>query len=155
MPFRRFGWEEDFHRLGERVDDFVDRVLGLAAAPRYGVQQGWRPSIDMYRVADGIAIIAELSGVDEADLRVTVDHDRLRIAGTRRPPSIGTPGEALQLVIDTGPFERSVALPAGADGDRVTAHFRQGLLTVHIPLREAGKPVQVRVATARTDPTHE
>jgi HSP20 family protein len=155
MPQRRFGWEEDFHRLGERVDDFVDRVLGLAAAPRYGLQPGWRPSIDMYRVADGIAVIAELSGVSEAELQVTVDHDRLRIAGMRRPPSVGTPAEPLQLEIDSGPFERSVALPAGADGDRVTAHFRQGLLTIHIPLREAGRPVKVRVASPKTDPSHE
>ncbi|MDX2165872.1 MAG: Hsp20/alpha crystallin family protein [Deltaproteobacteria bacterium] len=155
MPQRRFGWDEDFHRLGERVDDFVDRVLGLAAAPRYGLQPSWRPSLDMYRVADGIAVIAELPGVDEANLQVTVDHDRLLIRGVRQPPRLGTAAEPLQLEIDSGPFERCIALPSGSDGDRVTAHFRQGLLTVHVPLREASAPVRVRVATPETDPPHE
>lgn len=153
MPQRRLGWDEDLQRLGERVDDFVDRVLGFAAAPRYGLQPGWRPCLDMYRVADGIAVIAELPGVDEADLCVTVESDRLRIRGVRHPPTAGAPAEPLQVEIDSGPFERVIALPAGADGDAVTAQFRQGLLTVRIPLRESTRPLRVRVATPNTDPT--
>ncbi|MEO8605001.1 MAG: Hsp20/alpha crystallin family protein [bacterium] len=155
MSRRSYSWDEDFQRLGERVDDFVDRVLGFAAAPRYGLQPGWRPCLDMYRVAGGIAVIAELLGVDEADLKVLVEHDRLRITGVRHPPTAEGPAEALQVEIDSGPFERVVALPPGADGDAVTAQFRRGLLTIHVPLREPVGPVRVQVVTPKTGAEHE
>jgi HSP20 family protein len=139
-----FEWAEDFQRLGERVDDFFDRVFGLASSPRYGLQQTWRPSVDVYRVADGIAVVAELPGVDETDLKVTVEHDRLRIAGNRPTVAVAPGAEPLQLEIDYGPFERLVGLPHGADADRVTARFHAGLLTVHVPIREQTRNVRVR-----------
>ncbi|MGD9763684.1 MAG: Hsp20/alpha crystallin family protein [Candidatus Binatia bacterium] len=142
-----YGWDEDIQRLGERVDDFFDRVLGLAATPRYGLQQTWRPSLDMYRVEDGFAVIADLAGVDDGDLHVSVDNGRLRIAGARRPALAGPSAEPLQLEIDYGPFERVIALPVGVDGDRITAEFHDGLLVVHVPMRDPGHAVRVQVAT--------
>ena len=140
-----FEWDEDFQRLGERVDDFFDRVFGFASAPRYGLQQTWRPSVDVYRGADGITVVAELPGVDEAELKVAVEHDRLRIAGIRRAASAGPSAEPLQLELEYGPFERVVALPPGADAEHITAEFRAGLLSVHIPLRAPAQNVRVRV----------
>lgn len=140
-----FEWDEDFQRLGERGDDFFDRVFGLASAPRYGLQHTWRPSVDVYRVPDGVAVVAELPGVDEADLKVVVDNGRLRISGARRVPQVGAGADPLQLEIDYGPFERLVALPPGTQADRITAEFRAGLLTVRVPMREDSHTVRIRV----------
>ena len=140
-----FEWDEDFQRLGERVGDFFDRVFGLASAPRYGLQPTWRPSVDVYRVDEGVAVVVELPGVDEADLKVVVENDRLRILGTRHAVSVAGAIEPLQLEIDYGPFERLVALPPGAQADRVTAEFRTGLLIVRVPLRDQKRNVRVRV----------
>lgn len=143
-----FEWDEDFQRLGERVDDFFDRVFGLASSPRYGLQQTWRPCVDVYRVADGIAVVVEVPGVDEPDLKVVAEHGRLRISGMRRTVNAGPGAEPLQLEIDYGPFERVIALPPGADTDRISAEFRGGLLTVRVPIGEQPRPVQVRVSDA-------
>ena len=140
-----FEWEVDFQRLGERVDDFFDRVFGLAATPRYGLQPTWRPSVDVYRVADHVVVIAELPGVEEADLKVVVERGRLRIAGNRRAVTAGPGAEPLQLEIDYGPFERFVTLPPGVDADQVTAQFHTGLLTVRVPVHEQKRNVNVRV----------
>ena len=139
-----FEWAEDFQRLGERVDDFFDRVFELASTPRYGLQQTWRPSVDVYRLADGIAVVVELPGVDESELRVVAEPGRLRIAGTRPAVTAGPGAEPLQLEIDYGPFERLVALPAGADPDHITAECRGGLLTVRVPVRTESHNVRVR-----------
>ena len=146
-----FEWDEDFQRLGERVDDFIDRVFGLASTPRYGLQQTWRPGVDVYRVADGIAVVVELPGVDEGDFKVVAEHGRLRIAGARRTVTVGAGAEPLQLEIDYGPFERLMALPPGADAERITAQCRAGLLTVHVPVREPARNVRVRVDNPTDD----
>jgi HSP20 family protein len=141
-----FEWDEDFQRLGERVDDFFDRVFGLASSPRYGLQQTWRPSVDVYRVEDGIAVVVELPGVDEADLKVVAEHGRLRIGGMRRTVNAGPGAEPLQLEIDYGPFERVVALPPGADTEHISAESRAGLLTIRVPVDRQTRTVNVRVS---------
>jgi HSP20 family protein len=146
-----FEWEEDFQRLGERVDDFFDRVFDLASAPRFGLQQTWRPDVDVYRVTGGIEVIAELPGVEEAELKVVAERDRLRISGTRRPLAVAAPAEPLQLEINYGPFERVLTLPTEAAADGITARFQHGLLTIHVPVREPRGPVHVRVGEPSDD----
>lgn len=138
MARRHPRWEGD--PSVDPIDDLVDRLLGFA--PRYGLQQGFRPSIDVYRDDAGVTVIAEIPGVEQDDVQVSVERNRLRIAGTRRTarPQGADP---LRLEMDCGPFERVVELPAESDGDAITAQLRHGLLTVHVP-RPAPRPVPVR-----------
>lgn len=140
-----FEWNDEFDHVGERVDDFFDRVFGLAATPRYGLQQTWRPSVDVYRLPDCIVLVAEMPGVGESDFKVIAERRRLRIAGLRPPAAVGDGAEPLQLEIDYGPFECCVALPAGADAEHIRAELHAGLLTVRVPLREPKGPFRVQV----------
>jgi HSP20 family protein len=139
MAYRHPGWEAA--PTADAFDDIVDRLLGFV--PRYGLQHGWRPSLDVYGDATGLTVIVELPGVDQHEVRVTVEQNRLRIAGTRRTPR---PDAApLRLEMADGPFERILALPVESDGDAITAQLHQGLLTIHVP-RRAPRPVPVRGA---------
>lgn len=130
------------------MDDSIERAFGFVDSPRYCLHSTWRPCLDLFRTEDGIAVVAELPGVEEANLRVSVEDGRLRIAGVRRPPARLEQAEALQLEIDYGPFERFVTLPSGSDGERITAQFRHGLLTVRVPLRQPS-----RVSIEITEPS--
>jgi HSP20 family protein len=141
-----FEWDEDIHRLGERVDDFFDRVFELASAPRYVLHHGWRPPTDVYQVDNGFVVVVELAGVDENDLNVTLDKGRLKIAGSRPLPDVGDRKQVLQLEIEQGPFERQISLPAGTDAHGVRARFKNGFLLVHVPLREKEASVKVRIS---------
>ena len=145
MPRVPFEWDEDIVRLGERVDDFFDRVFGLASAPRYVLSHAWRPAVDIYEVEGGVVVVAELPGVDESELGITVENERLRIAGARPLPPVADCKQPLQLEIEHGPFERVVALPGLLDADRVRARFKNGLLVIHVPLRPDRQSVKVRV----------
>lgn len=146
-------WDVDWQALGDPLDEVFDRLLGFTAVPRYGLQHSWRPAVDVFRDRDGLAVIVELPGVDQADVQVTVEEQRLRVAGTRRPPQLAD-ADPQRLEIDYGPFERVVALPPDSDGERITAQLRHGLLTVHVPRRASARPVTVRVPLDR-DATNE
>jgi HSP20 family protein len=141
-----FDWDEDIHRLGARIDDFFDRVLDLASAPRYVLYNGWRPPTDVYEVPDGVVVVVEVAGVEEEKLNISLDNGRLRITGSRPLPDIGEGKQPLQLEIEQGPFERVVSLPGDADGERVRARLKNGLLLVHVPLREKERSVKVRIS---------
>jgi HSP20 family protein len=140
-----FDWDEDIHRLGERADDFFDRVFGLASAPRYVLHHAWRPAVDVYQVSDGFVVLVELAGVEESDLNVTVENARLRVAGTRPVPEVAPQRQPLQLEIEHGPFERQISLPEGADAENIHARIRNGILFIHLPVRKEKRPVKVRV----------
>jgi HSP20 family protein len=144
MARQRFDWREDLERLGERLDDFLDGIVDLATGPRNSFQSRWRPAVDIFEVDGGLVVIAELPGIDETDVSVTVEHNRLRIAGTRRPPKVARSTGPLQLEIGHGPFERIVALPDGTESEQIDAQFRQGLLTIHIPRSRNRTSVHVR-----------
>lgn len=142
----RFNREEEMERLGSHFEDFFDHVLGMSVGPRYVLQQSWRPAVDVLELEDGLMVVAELPGVDEKDLHLTVEGDRLRIAGLRKPPRIDRCRQPWQLEIDYGPFERMVVMPREVDADAITAHFRHGLLAVHVPWGRDERTVRVRVA---------
>jgi len=140
----RFDWREDLERLGERVDDFFDEIVGLATGPRNSFQASWRPAVDVLEVDDGIVVIAEIAGVALADVSVAVERGRLRISGTRRPPNVEQTKGPLQLEIEHGAFERVIGLPDGTDTEQTSAEFRDGLLLVRIPQRRGRTTVPIR-----------
>jgi len=133
MARMRFDWNEDIQRLGDRFDDFFDRLVNLALVPRNSFHQTWRPAVDVFEVEGGVLIITELPGLRDEDLNVTIEDGRLRIAGIRRPPRVDGCKGPLQLEIEYGPFERLVAIPTGVDTERLVARFRDGILSVYLP----------------------
>jgi HSP20 family protein len=145
----RFDWTEDAQRLGERFDDFFDRLVHLTSGPRNSFRHSWRPAVDIFEVESGLVFVVELPGVDEASLNVTVDGGRLYIRGTRRPPQIEHCGP-LQLEIEYGPFERVIALPSDVETDETTAQLRNGLLSVHVPRRLKNVTVEVQAGGKST-----
>ncbi len=145
MARMRFDWNEDIQCLGDRFDDFFDRLFDLASVPRNSFHHTWRPALDIFEVEGGIMIIAELAGVREEDLSVTVEQGHLRIAGVRRAPRVDDSKGPLQLEIEYGPFERVAAVPSGAEPERVAARFQDGLLSVYVPCRREKHVIHVAV----------
>lgn len=77
-----------------------------------------------------------VAGVRSADLRVSVEGERLCVRGVRSQPASG---EGVlrhhQLEIEPGPFEAAVRLPTAIERGQVSAHLEEGVLTVRLPKR--------------------
>lgn len=94
------------------------------------------PPVDLIRIGDRLLLLASLPGVRAPDLRVYLVGDRqISIEGTveyRHP----VPRESLALSERAyGPFSRSIHLPLPVDPGRVSVTFRDGVLTVDLPIR--------------------
>ncbi|OBF30974.1 heat-shock protein Hsp20 [Mycobacterium sp. ACS1612] len=98
---------------------------------------------------DGVyEVRAELPGVDPVeDIEITVHDGRLTIRAERRP----TGESAGRSEICYGSFTRTVALPAGASEDDITASYDRGILTVSVSLTQE-RPGQKRVEVIETIP---
>lgn len=118
--------------FAELLGEFPDRLRG----------DRWRPDVDVFETDTSVVVRAELAGVRNEDLRVTVDGEILRIRGVRRVPEPSDVRRLHQMEVATGPFERTVKIPIAFQRDGVSAHLADGFLTVTLPKRV---PVRRRV----------
>lgn len=107
----------------------------------------WTPAVDIYQ-ADNKEIVmkVEIAGVKREDIHLTVENNTLTISGERKRED-GVPDEAYHRVERAyGPFSRTFTLPNTVEGGNVRAEYRDGVLTVRLPLRDEARPRQIEVA---------
>ncbi|TAM61401.1 Hsp20/alpha crystallin family protein [bacterium] len=118
-------------------DDFFrefDHVFsGMSGPRRFG---GFVPNADAYVTDDGATLIVEveLAGVQPEHIRVAVEGRRLYIAGKREPTIKARRGTLLLKEIGHGEFAKEILLPAPIEEGEVSAVYRDGILTISLPI---------------------
>ena len=117
-----------------RWDPLHDLLALQERMNRLGVDDppGWTPSVDLYETADQFVLGIELPGLKRDQIKIELQHEILTVRGERAVRH--EEGAHFHRVErGHGPFSRSFPLPQPVDADRVTAEFRDGVLTVVIP----------------------
>ncbi len=128
-------------REARRLQEEMERLTRSTTSP-----QGF-PAINVYAHHDGIVITAELPGVKEDDLDITVHRDTVTLRGERLDqPEIAKGYHRRER--RNGPFGRTFSLPFQVDPDRVEAKLRNGILTLKLHRPEHDKPKRIRVSAA-------
>ena len=127
----------------------LNRALDQAFSAGWtGEPRAWVPAIDVVEKKDAYVFYAELPGVDASKVEVNFEQNVLTIRGAKHSP-IGAAGDdelrvyAAERV--TGPFERSVRLPEFVDGERISAEFVNGVLTVSVPKAAAAQARKIEI----------
>lgn len=110
-----------------------------AGAPRALRAFEHMPSVEVKENGKAYTVIVELPGLDEKDVKVTIEDDLLSIAGEKKVEH--TDDKTHFSERSYGSFTRSFSLPADADRNAITAKFAKGVLTLEIP-KTAEAPVQ-------------
>jgi HSP20 family protein len=107
---------------------------GSAVSGRGSAASGrWVPNTDVYSTDTGLVIKVELPGMKSENLEITVEGNRLRIAGSR-PDCCRAPNcSFLVMEINYGPFESVLELPPGFDLSQAKAVYVNGFLRVDVP----------------------
>lgn len=136
----------DFERIRERMEQAWRQVLGPPGAPRF-CPPLIEPAIDIYETEREVVVVAELAGISEEDVEVTVSGRTLTMDGERKPRR-GRPGRLYsQMEISHGPFHREVLLPAEVDAKEARAEYSHGLLEIVLPKvrRRTSRPARIVV----------
>ncbi|MSO70536.1 MAG: Hsp20/alpha crystallin family protein [Alphaproteobacteria bacterium] len=91
------------------------------------------PCINVAETDSGVEITAELPGMDEKDIEVSVSDDTITIKGEKKSEREEKKKGYYLAERSYGSIYRSLQLPAGVDGSQATAEFKQGVLTVTAP----------------------
>jgi HSP20 family protein len=93
----------------------------------------WVPTTDIFARGDDLVIRCELAGVSKEDVEVSLCNGQLWISGERTgAPEEGPDASYYVRERRYGPFRRSINLPEGIDGDRISATIADGLLEIVI-----------------------
>ena len=106
---------------------------------------GWNPALDLYQNADNVIAVVELPGMRKEDIEISLHDGTLTIAGERQ--SAASDGaEAERTERFSGKFRRSVTLPTSIDAGKVSATYKDGILTVTLPKAEEARPKKIEVS---------
>jgi HSP20 family protein len=137
-----------FREIERTFDDFSRRPT-LAGFGGFGDGMGM-PKIDVAEGKDGIDVTAELPGVDEKDIDVTLADGMLTIRGEKRSERDETNKEKNWQVVERsfGSFSRTIELPYDAESEKIAAKFDKGVLHIHIPkpaaIAKKEKKIEIR-----------
>jgi HSP20 family protein len=127
----------------------LNQLFGMAERPSSirATARGAFPAVNMGTTEDAVEIYAFAPGLDPAQLEVTVEKGLLSISGERKPDGPAASGEITGYAGERfeGAFRRVVSLPDEVDAGRIAATYRDGVLRIVVPKREAMKPRRIEV----------
>lgn len=113
-----------------------------------GEPNNYAPAVDIEETDEAVVLSADLPGVDEKDIEITVHQGVLVLAGKREDNREEETENSLYRERRYGSFFRRFRLGNKVDPDAIVAAFKNGVLTVTLPKKEEAKPKQIPVATA-------
>jgi HSP20 family protein len=127
------------------LDRVAQQVFGTTARPA-------AMPIDAYRKGDDFVVLFDLPGVDASSINLTVERNVLTVHADRDRSG----GDDVEMLIGERPhgtFSRQLFLGETLDTDRLSADYTDGVLRLHLPVREQAKPRRVDINVGSTTPS--
>jgi len=105
----------------------------------------WRPAVDVYEDKEKITLEAELPGVKQEDVDITVDSGILTIKGEKKLIKENKNKEYFRVERSEGTFVRSFTLPSMVEVEKIEATHKDGILTINIPKKPEKIPKQIKI----------
>ena len=136
-------------------EDFTSRLgrmLGESPFEWSHVQtRGWVPAVNVEESTDEMILTAELPGLNDDDIELELEANVLTLRGQKREEKKEETEEGRYHVCERryGSFERSFALPRTVNGEEINAHFKDGILFVHLPKVPEAKSRKIDIRTEK------
>ena len=145
-PFVAF--RREMNRL---FDEFFSAPFDLAPFGGFGERLSlFSPDVDVTESDKDIKVSAELPGMDEDDIEVTLSHNVLTISGEKKAEKEDKGKNYYRMERTYGSFRRDIPLPCEVEADKVEARFKKGVLTITLPktpeAQRAAKRITVKTA---------
>lgn len=127
--------QQDMRRL---FDEFF-RGWGLAPLSDWEPWEEFTPRVDVVESERDFQVSAELPGMDEKDVEVTLAHNTLTIKGHKQAEKEERGKNYTHVERSYGSFHRSIPLPCEVDADKVSAVFKKGVLSITLPKTSVGE----------------
>lgn len=108
----------------------------------------WSPSVDILETENELIVKADLPEVKLADISIHLENGILTLKGERKFEQKESKAGYHRLERSYGVFARKFAVPDSVDAEKVSAAYKDGVLTVTLPKKELAKPRSIKVDIA-------
>jgi HSP20 family protein len=129
----------EMDRVFDRFFDFEPGWAGLELAG------DWAPKVDLSETKDAFVVRAEIPGVEQKEIQVSLQDQMLTIKGEKAKENEEKDEHYHRMERSYGGFARAMRLPVAVDPSKVTASFKDGVLTVTLPKTPAAKGATIPV----------
>lgn len=133
------------HNRMAREMDRVFNSLFAGRSHQYHNGDGGTPRVNITETEDDVSLTLEVPGMDKGDIKVTVADGILTVEGERKVENKDNGKNFIRSEFSYGKFSRSFTIPDNFDAGKVSADYKNGLLTVSLPRKEESKPKQIEV----------
>jgi len=126
-----------------------DRLFREAFSPVLGDSEAstrtWAPPVDIFEDGDNLVLKAEVPGVNPDDVEIRVQDNTLYLKGERKFEKEVKEQNYHRVERSYGTFTRTFSLPNSVDSDKVSASYKDGVLTLTMPKKEEAKPKTIKI----------
>ena len=151
LPWRLF---RELEETGRQFDSLFDTPLWPAVWRRLPAQEReWSPAIEVFEKEDKYVVKAELPGLKEEDVDVSVNDDTLCLKGENKTEHEVKEEEYHWSERTYGSFLRTIRLPSNVDAGKIEAEYENGMMEITLPKMAEVKPKKITVKSKKGEKT--
>src|ERR687898_3035033 len=131
-PFRGRGFYDPLSEVNRVFDDMFGSLMRRPGSQQRAQLTAWAPAIDVVTKDSDLVLRAELPGVKQEDVDITLENNMLTVSGERKAEQEEERGGYHVRERRYGSFSRSLALPEGLDESKIHARYDNGVLEVTV-----------------------
>ena len=137
-----------YDQMNQMFDEFFENNWMTPWDSDFGERfNGFSPRVNLTERENELEVTAELPGLTEDDIDITLNRDALILKGEKRQETEDKGDNHYRMERSYGRFSRTIPLPADVvDKDNVEAEFKNGVLTITLPKLEEATPISRRIA---------
>ncbi|MBN1153764.1 Hsp20/alpha crystallin family protein [candidate division KSB1 bacterium] len=147
MTIVRWRGLNDLEALRKEMDQVFSSFMQGPSEANEETSTSWFPMVDIYETDEQYVIKAELAGMNKEDVKINISENNLTLKGEKKETEIkesNTRFHRRERVY--GNFQRTFSLPYHVDPQKVSAEYKDGLLSIILPKKEEVKPKEIQIS---------
>jgi len=142
-PFRELAPMRDFDRMRREMDRLWDSFF--ERGPRAVETGEWYPSLDVAETKNDIVVKAEVPGMDQKDIDISLSDGVLTIKGEKKQEREEKDENYHLVERSYGNFARSIRLPSEVMTEKINASYKNGVLKILLPKSDEAKKKEIKI----------
>jgi HSP20 family protein len=135
----------ELEKMKSEMDNLWDSFFETGLTKRTGAKGYWLPALDVSESETDLVVEAELPGVDEKDIDISLSDGLLTIRGERKQGKERKETDYHLVERSYGSFTRLIRLPKEVKTDKISASFKDGILKITSPKSEEAKKKEIKI----------
>ena len=138
-PFR------ELSTLQDRMNRLFEEANGGSRGGEPPTTSAWSPAVDIHETETHIVVKAEVPGLERDDIELGLENNVLTLKGDRRFEKNTTEENYHRIERAYGSFSRSFSIPTVVDEEKISADYKEGVLTITLTKTEKAKAKQIAI----------